>query len=730
MRLRREHAQPWQLTLEEVMATPVVTVVPSTPLTTAVELMRGSRIRRLVVVDNAFRVRGMLSQHEVVQGLENDYVLALRRIIDEQRGLLEESSARLNEKTLLDTILASVDDTLIIATDERLRIRYWNPATEKLLGMTSGELLGCPLGECFSPFDDDGRLAERLGSPRPFAQDEFTLRIGEQELTFATTIVPLRDEQGGASGYLLRARDISRDKAAQASLKRSEELLSQAEGVAAIGSWELDLVNDRLEWSDGIFEIFEQDRGQFGVSYEAFVAQIHPDDRELVDQAYRRSVEEHSPYEVEHRLLMADGRIKYVQERGRTDYDADGRPLRSIGTVQDISERHHSLIALRRSEHRFRDLFDTVSDMIFIHDADTLAIVDVNDRVCQAYGYAREELVGMSVETLSAGYPPYTQVEAEAYLRAAQSGDPQSFEWLARRADGKLFWLDINLRHVTLADTHQLLVTAHDINERKQAESRMQRLTWALHALSKSNSALVHAESENEMLQQACEAITSHHAYALAWVGLKVEDEEHDVDIVARAGDATRYMEGFKVSWGDDPLGHGPAGEAIKQDRTQVSNDMLSEDSFAPWKQRARDNGLASILTTPLHRQGRDFGVLSIYSRFRDAFGEEEVRLFEQLGDDLGYGLDSRRTQRAFEQSLIERERQDAQLQQVLEDAIAALAATLEKRDPYTAGHEQRVADIAVAIGREWGWMRGACVACTWAGWCTISARCRSPPSC
>ena len=115
--------------------------------------------------------------------------------------------------------------------------------------------------------------------------------------------------------------------------------LNEAQHMARIGSWTLDLRNNVLEWSDEIFSIFEIDKERFGASYEAFLEAVHPEDREQVDRVYRNSVVQHSKYEYEHRLLMSDGRIKHVQESGFTRYDEHGEPYLSIGTVQDITER-------------------------------------------------------------------------------------------------------------------------------------------------------------------------------------------------------------------------------------------------------------------------------------------------------------------------------------------------------------------------------------------------------
>ena len=144
------------------------------------------------------------------------------------------------------------------------------------------------------------------------------------------------------------AREIVERGQAEEKLAASEEKLMAAQRIAGFGSWTLDHDSKVLLWSDGIYRIFEIDPKDFGASYEAFLNAVHPEDRDMVNQAYIRSLETRQPYDVEHRLLMADGRIKYVHERCETHFDGNGKPLLSCGTVQDVSERKQAEAEIRR----------------------------------------------------------------------------------------------------------------------------------------------------------------------------------------------------------------------------------------------------------------------------------------------------------------------------------------------------------------------------------------------
>ena len=143
----------------------------------------------------------------------------------------------------------------------------------------------------------------------------------------------------GSTQFQIVYQDITERKRVEERLKKSEALLAEAQSIAHIGNWELNLVSNVLTWSDEIYRMFGLEPQQFGANYEAFLDNIHPDDKEMVNQAYSESVRNRTPYCITHRLLLKDGTIKYVEERCTTLYNADGQPFRSIGIVQDITER-------------------------------------------------------------------------------------------------------------------------------------------------------------------------------------------------------------------------------------------------------------------------------------------------------------------------------------------------------------------------------------------------------
>jgi len=161
-------------------------------------------------------------------------------------------------------------------------------------------------------------------------------------------------------------KEIQSLKGVKAAITRSEARLKEAEQLAHLGHWELNLVTNTLHWSDEIYRIFELDPHEFGATYEAFLDTVHPEDKRIVNKAFKASVKNKTGYDLVHRLLLNDGRIKYVHEKCRTLYSQEGVALRSLGTVQDITERmqhKHNFAGIIGRSAKMQELFETIQQV-------------------------------------------------------------------------------------------------------------------------------------------------------------------------------------------------------------------------------------------------------------------------------------------------------------------------------------------------------------------------------
>lgn len=256
-------------------------------------------------------------------------------------------------------------------------VTYANKAYAKMLGYDGPEEI---VGRPASDFSETAGAAEEIRKTLR-ATGGWTGEVPGR--TKGGGLVPrimsaslVTDADGAPISILGSFLDISRRVQAERLLRESEELLRRAQRVARIGSWELDLVGNKLIWSDEIYRIFEIDRDRCGASYELFLEVVHPDDRDLVNRTFQGSVRDRAPYSIAHRLLMADGRIKHVQELGETSYDEAGRPVKSFGTVQDITSQkaveeqvaaslREKETLLREIHHRVKNNLQVISSLLY-----------------------------------------------------------------------------------------------------------------------------------------------------------------------------------------------------------------------------------------------------------------------------------------------------------------------------------------------------------------------------
>lgn len=168
----------------------------------------------------------------------------------------------------------------------------------------------------------------------------------------------------------------------------------EVQKLAKIGNWELNLSTNTLYWSDEIYSMFGVTRDTFDATYEAFLDMVHPEDRDKVNMAYTESLKLNEPYCIEHRIVV-DGKVKYVHEACDTEFDAQGKALYSIGTVQDITERKEREVHLRQASA----VLDNTLDAIMITDSET-NIIAVNNAFTVLTGYEEEDIIGQNPKIL------------------------------------------------------------------------------------------------------------------------------------------------------------------------------------------------------------------------------------------------------------------------------------------------------------------------------------------
>ncbi len=260
----------------------------------------------------------------------------------------------LAQQHLAGLVEASMD--AMISVDENQRIVLFNPAAEHMFGLSAAKALGSPLDRLLP----ESSRAIHAELARAFAGSSSAVsrslggtgvlraRRANGEL-FPIEAALAQVEANGSRRFTVILREVTERMRVEKALRDSQADLNRAQAVGQIGSWRLNVQRNELIWSDENHRIFGIAKGT-PLTYESFLAAVHPDDRQFVDHMWQAALH-HAPYDIEHRLLV-DGDVKWVRERAELEFDAAGKLLGAFGTTQDITELKQAELELIEADRR------------------------------------------------------------------------------------------------------------------------------------------------------------------------------------------------------------------------------------------------------------------------------------------------------------------------------------------------------------------------------------------
>jgi PAS domain S-box-containing protein len=382
-----------------------------------------------------------------------------------------------------------------------------------------------------------------------------------------------------------------------------------------------------------------------------------------------------------------DGSTFTAQFSATPELGQDGVLVGVIGVSSDVSNIGWITGEPKAAEVEYRAFVENSGDLLAVTDAEGV-ITTIAGPVEKLVGLPPAALIGANMFEFV--QPSDLERAQELWARRRISTTPMPAEdfWL-QRADGRWVCLSL-LANNLLADplVKGMVVTLRDVTERKHLED-------ARRVLSGANSALVLARSEAGLFHAICRLVVAEESYHLAWIGFADAARPLGVRMVAFSDHSGAYFDALELLTGAETY-RGPLVRALETNELYVVQDIAEVPETERWRQLALDYGFRSLIALPLRVTDGDSGVLAIYAERPNVFSDDAIAVLTELASDISYGIGALRD-RAGQVAY------RAKFEASLEAAVRAIATAAELRDPYTAGHQRRVSELAGAIAAELG---------------------------
>lgn len=366
-------------------------------------------------------------------------------------------------------------DEAIITINERQQIQLFNQGAEKIFGYQVQEVIGQPL-DILLPrvyrqahrqhVEEFNQSQERSRTMAQRNTNVYGRRKNGAEFPAEASIAKLQTREGMLFTVMLK--DITERQQTAAKLQASRTLLAKAEKIAKIGSWEFNLVTQQLSWSEELYEILGFARNQPLPSCIEIFARIHPADRLLLKKALKQGYKQGTPWKLNYRWVLPNGKVKYLESRGEPTVDDQTKVVKVWGTVMDISDRIRAEKSVQRSEQQLRLITDALP--ILIAYIDNQQRYRYNNRTYETwYGKPRSTLLGLHIQEL-VGADNYRQMLP--YIETALAGKPVTYEIQPIDERGNSYWM--NATYIPDFDSQGevkgFFSMVEDITERKEIE--------------------------------------------------------------------------------------------------------------------------------------------------------------------------------------------------------------------------------------------------------------------
>jgi PAS domain S-box-containing protein len=576
------HEDGSAVTLGEVMRSDLAPVSETVSVAELMAQLVTDRIGYAVVVDTDAGVIGSIAQSRLLENVRTAVYaeIATHQLVEDQLRQVEAQ---------LEATLEHTPNVAVQWYDREARVHYWNHAAESIYGWSAIEAVGRTLDQLIRTRAETAEFIQTLASiersGKTIGPVEYLARNRQGEPCWVeSTIFPIPGEGEGETFFVCMDIDISKRKRFEETLQASEANLRLAQEVARVGSWNLDVPGNLLQWSDETYRIFGVPPGT-PLTLEVFTDCIHPEDRDQVMVAWIAAMQG-APYDIEHRILV-DGQVRWVRERAKVKFSPDGQALSGVGTVQDVTDRKTIELEKASAKRLLDSIVENIPNMIFLKRASDLRFVLFNKAGEQLLGYGRDDLLGKN------DYDFFPQEQADAFT----AKDREVLEALARVdipeepiETSRLGRRILHTRKLVLCDSQgraeYLLGVSEDITEQKRALEELERHRHHLEDLVEARTADLKAMHQKLLDTQ----------FAMDSVGIGIHWVDFETGRFLYVNQHAAQMLGYSIA------------EMLRLGVTDIDPNFPAE-AYVQMREAISSLGQTQIETTQQTRDGRDIPV-------------------------------------------------------------------------------------------------------------------------
>jgi PAS domain S-box-containing protein len=603
------------------------------------EMMALDELTRRLEVDEVARFRLRVRGKD---GTYHHFSVLAHRVLDDT-GTLEGAVAGLHlidEQVAVEVKNRETEDrydlmarfgTDVIALERHGAIEWVSPYVERLLKVSRSDVVGKTLADLVHP-DDRTSLQSLRRSGEEVESLALTVRMRTGDATYHWVSIRSRETLDATGSERIRMSswrdaedDVARQRALIASESRFRLIAENATDVViecdadGVVHWVSPSALPTLGW-----------RGE-NIVGTRLDDHVFRDDLGRVSQQRVEIVTRQATRAIEVRYLTATGNLKWVSQQLRQVRGLAGDYQTVIVGLHDIDELVALRMAVSEAESKLGLLADNVTDVVYTVNLDG-ELTWVSPSVLTQFGWQPGDLVGHSVLDLVF---PEDHPRVLAWRELLHYGEVlDELLMRVRHASGHFVWVKVGARAMRDADGRVFGVVVALRNA--DAEIMTAR---ALRTMSTGSRVLIRARSVDELLRGMCEVTVSEGGYALAWYG-RVGHDYPTVTAVAQSAGHETYVDGLEIHCVDDDLGQGPTGRALRFQQTCTSMDIDTDESFAPWRERAIRHGFRSAAAIPVFVRGRVDGSWQVYAREPRAFNAQVLSVLEDLALEIGFGIE------------------------------------------------------------------------------------------